>query len=601
MIKSHFKKRGEKRMKLAILLLLAVCYLILFSYSVFAQSPHNVQGFVFYNNGTAVENNISVRIIDLNNSEVVDVLVDAPPFPGFKGAYVGTINSSDNDSIVVRAWNSSNYGETNATLLNTTTYVNITLNLTRPSETNVTILAPLNDSLFNVSAITQINATVGIIGGQDGTNCFAQLNISDTSILNETDGNYTQRLGNINLGDSVNVTWNVSGLSEGAINFSVVAFCGSDGINFERLNNRTISNITLEDISPPVVTLISPPNASSLSYTGTPTTFTYNVTDESTIQNCSLYINNELNQTNTTITRNIPQSFSETLSIGNYTWFVSCIDTSNLALMGNSTVFNLSIVANAAPVVSDMVVDNPIDLVINGTRIVFCNASVYDPDNVSDIVSVNATFFHSSVTNNATDDNNNHYSNNSCRIVDDGEFDRNYSCSFPVQYYANSGNWTCNISAYDTNSGVGSSNISTIINELLAIDVSHSLIDYGTLSIGNISSEDINVTVANLGNMDFNLTLEGFGITPGDNLSMDCYLNNISAGFQRYSTRFNQTFGTMTNVTSTLTQVVNFTLPQRTNDAASENDINTTYWKLQVPQGVNGRCNGTLNFVALLT
>ena len=76
----------------------------------------------------------------------------------------------------------------------------------------------------------------------------------------------------------------------------------------------------------PVVTRVSP-NNQYFNYTPT---LSYNVTDSLDISNCKLYVNDLLDQTNSTITKDITQSFIPTVgSSGYYNWSVECIDTGN--------------------------------------------------------------------------------------------------------------------------------------------------------------------------------------------------------------------------------------------------------------------------------
>jgi hypothetical protein len=86
-------------------------------------------------------------------------------------------------------------------------------------------------------------------------------------------------------------------------------------------------NITI-DRTPPVITLISP-NNNSQDIDGDNILFEYNVTDSLLeISNCSLIINNTINQTNYSITKSITQNFSLSgLENGNYTWNVNCSDS----------------------------------------------------------------------------------------------------------------------------------------------------------------------------------------------------------------------------------------------------------------------------------
>ncbi|MEM2974376.1 MAG: Ig-like domain-containing protein, partial [Candidatus Micrarchaeia archaeon] len=97
-------------------------------------------------------------------------------------------------------------------------------------------------------------------------------------------------------------------------------------------------NVTYKrDREAPNVTLIAPPNGTTL-YSNN-VLFQYNVSDESAIANCSLIINGVVNQTNTTVTRNVTQNFTATLGAGNYNWSVNCTDNSTNKNQGSSATW----------------------------------------------------------------------------------------------------------------------------------------------------------------------------------------------------------------------------------------------------------------------
>jgi len=77
----------------------------------------------------------------------------------------------------------------------------------------------------------------------------------------------------------------------------------------------------------PIINLISPTNASTWSSSST-VIFSYNVTDVA-IKNCSLIINDTIDSTNTTITINITQNFTKSLSNTDYNWSINCTDLAN--------------------------------------------------------------------------------------------------------------------------------------------------------------------------------------------------------------------------------------------------------------------------------
>ena len=80
---------------------------------------------------------------------------------------------------------------------------------------------------------------------------------------------------------------------------------------------------------------------------------------------------------------------------------------------------------------------------------------------------------------------------------------------------------------------------------------------------------------------------------------MICDFGNITIGNQRYflgSTGI--PFSDMTTLTNQ-TVKTNQTFPSRTDDTTYGSDRNSTFWRLQVPFGVGGICNGTIIFGAV--
>jgi len=102
------------------------------------------------------------------------------------------------------------------------------------------------------------------------------------------------------------------------------------------INNYCVysDNYTLfVDQSNPSVSLISPTNGTSV-YTDA-ITFNYNVTDYG-ISSCDLLINDAVNVSDSSVSLNTQESLSTTLSNGNYTWDVGCMD--NSAGIANSSL-----------------------------------------------------------------------------------------------------------------------------------------------------------------------------------------------------------------------------------------------------------------------
>jgi hypothetical protein len=92
----------------------------------------------------------------------------------------------------------------------------------------------------------------------------------------------------------------------------------------------------------PTVNLLSPENSASYSTSDT-IYFSYNVSDNFAIENCSLIINEVINSTNSSLVNlSTSNNFSLTLSAGTYSWNVSCSDKSGNANSSSSRSISVS-------------------------------------------------------------------------------------------------------------------------------------------------------------------------------------------------------------------------------------------------------------------
>lgn len=264
----------------------------------------------------------------------------------------------------------------------------------------------------------------------------------------------------------------------------------------------------------------------------------------------------------------------------------------NQSVLVNTTVN----ITNAAPMVSNVLLDTPITLIAYDNKTVFCNATIFDWDNQT--ITVNATLYHEGqALANAIDDGNNHYSNTSCKRATLQNREMNYTCSFNVKYYANNNtNWRCNVTALDTRSASATNYSNTAqINPLVAIKIPQ-LLNYGDLMVNEISTDTL-ANVTNAGNRDANISVEGYGTTPGDGLAFVCDFGVIPLSYERYSNAtVNATYASMNQLTGTTRMIPRFYVPQRTSEVTDS--MNFTYWKVQIPTGAGGVCNGKILFTA---
>ena len=112
-------------------------------------------------------------------------------------------------------------------------------------------------------------------------------------------------------------------------------------------NNYTIlitysntSELLVLENNTPIITLNYPLEGTQ--FTTSAVTFRYQVNDNSSINQCRLFIDNIPLKTNTTITRNVEDSYTNsTLTNGNHQWYINCIDYQSM--QSNSTINNFLI------------------------------------------------------------------------------------------------------------------------------------------------------------------------------------------------------------------------------------------------------------------
>jgi hypothetical protein len=289
--------------------------------------------------------------------------------------------------------------------------------------------------------------------------------------------------------------------------------------------------------------------------------------------------------------------------------------------MTNGTVKTYVNVTNTEPHIYRMEINpSPITLSPGNRTKITCTAYVFDWNGWRDVANgyKNATFYDINYNWNSPDDNNYHYSNLTCQncteITDPDGTNASCNCSFDIEYYANDTTWLCNFTVADNGGAYSNrknltnwSTINVTVEPLIAINVPQT-IDYGELAVTENSSM-IPANLTNFGNININVSVEGWGgdnETQGENLSMICRrpdgnnIANITVGFEKYSVNPWTNYTDMLNLSSQETQIQNFTLPQRLNDTyyGFGHDRNATYWRIYIPPGVTGFCNGTVRFTA---
>jgi len=222
---------------------------------------------------------------------------------GTNVTYGGEVNVTFDEGVnTLVVYANDSCGNTNVT------NVTFTVDNTPP---NISIVSPLNQSYDNATILVNISS--------DGDNVWYNWNGTNYTYSSEV---------NVTFAEGANVLYVWANDSLGNLGYGSVIF--------------TI------DLTSPVVSLISPVNSSTVTVSLT-VDFKYNVTDDSSIENCSLIINDVFNSVDTVIAKDVTQSFSVVLANGDYNWSVNCTDEVGNENSSETENFTLAYVASVTP------------------------------------------------------------------------------------------------------------------------------------------------------------------------------------------------------------------------------------------------------------
>lgn len=284
--------------------------------------------------------------ITLNNTDIdpagniTQINITLPP--GF--AYFANTNGSSvlrvfvNTSTRALSWSNDSVGgvlncSTNTANINGTFWFNATTNST-PGTYNITVMS------LNVTGgayYTNISVTVNDItkpvinftyptssGGYQNWNSL-WANVTSDDLNNDTIIIYL-----FNTTGIVNQSNSTAGLHSWFVNFTNLRD-GTYYLNATANDSAGNSNLTetrtieIDTVSPKIY-LLSPDDGDTWT-SDDRITFEYNVTDVGGVANCSLYIDNDINKTDTSITVNIVQDITSTSMEDNpYDWYILCTD-----------------------------------------------------------------------------------------------------------------------------------------------------------------------------------------------------------------------------------------------------------------------------------
>ena len=204
-----------------------------------------------------------------------------------------------------------------------------------------------NITLTNVSYNNDVVSS-GLLISNFYLDVFSNINNTNITIINSTGNVVYSNLINGSISQQTLLSYeNIGGTVTNYSNYTITASAtGYHSQNIDiNLTDNNVTSFTLLESVVPNITLISPTNGYSITVSSTTINFQFNVSDDSDISNCSVYISETGYDNSTAINKSLTNTISASLSSGSYSWYVNCTD--NIGNEGNSSSRSFTITAPA--------------------------------------------------------------------------------------------------------------------------------------------------------------------------------------------------------------------------------------------------------------
>jgi hypothetical protein len=327
-----------------------------FWFNATASTPGSYNLTISTTNATGTETtNISVTINDTTDPSSIEFVspTESSNANLSQSNIAINVTATDNgviDTIIARLFNSTSDQINSSTSSTSPLFINFTGLSDGVYYFNATVNDTYGNSNNTSTRTITLDTTYPLIDYGTGTesnnanvsqsNIYVNVSVTETNEKNITFllYNSTGQVNSTTYTDATR-TINWTGLADGTYTYNVTII--DDAGNSNTTSTRTI---TL-DSSNPVITLIAP--ADSTSSTTSAYNFTFNVTDDQTISNCSLIFDGSIINTLTSVnnTGGTNGMYNSSLSVATHTWSVNCTDIAGN--VGNSSTRTL-IVSSAS-------------------------------------------------------------------------------------------------------------------------------------------------------------------------------------------------------------------------------------------------------------
>jgi hypothetical protein len=268
-------------------------------------------------------------------------------------------------------------------------------------------------------------------------------------------------------------------------------------------------------------------------------------------------------------------------------------------------LYNITVVEAPAPYFTAIELEDDDDALLNELDLdpgipitVWCNGTVNDQFGFSNINSVTGRIYANTSTYDSSEDNSNHYRDADCTtgLTSVNGF---FSCNFSVQFFADPGNWTCEVEATNLQSSSNRTNDTSLLNEMIAININNTQLNFGNMVVGeNTGSSDIIDEVANEGNVPFDVRIDTYNDTEESVSAFDCAVGRIPVQNLRVSHLPNIDVFSKLFAPASGNLFIDSNHTEQQGALATTPSIDYLYWGLVIPGKIAGVCTGNVLYIA---